>query len=165
MRRALNRQARDPGRDLSQKEKPSIVSLMTKQDRADPSTTEVLQSYLDVVAQSLFDNDFDTYARHVQLPFVLITKASRMTVSEVSELRAGFESYLTFMKQVGLTRMQRIVIDTQKLESGMIAGKYRTTMLNGQKEVMAPFQSMMILAPGENVWQAVLISNEFRNEN
>ena len=97
------------------------------------SHRDVFQSYLDRVGQAIIEQDFETYAAHVHLPFVLVTRGGEMKVETVEELREGFDSYLDFFKQAGVRKMHRVVLNSASAGDDQISATYRTALLSGKR--------------------------------
>lgn len=122
-----------------------------------------LQSYLDVVAAAVMENDWDAYSRHVCLPFHLVTHTANITVSTQTDLRKGFDDFRNTLKSQHITDYIRLVETASQLDPDLITGQYMTHILAGSQRVIAPFRSSITLRLIGNQWRAASITNALAN--
>lgn len=123
------------------------------------SAKEILQGYLDTIAQAVLSGDLATYLQGVSLPFRLVTKTARLQVLTEEELTEGFDTYGEFLADLGVTEMRRQVLEAEFETPDRIEGHYRTRILRGDEDAAAPFLSLIILDRVEGVWKSSAIRN------
>ena len=122
------------------------------------------QTWLDVVGQTIFDDDFDAYAAHVCVPFTLITQQETLTVPDRGGLRRGFDVYVNMFRTLQVTDMIRTASGVTAMGSDLLCGNYETHILRGGLRIVPPFMSSMVLRAEGGTWRAASITNSWSNK-
>lgn len=123
----------------------------------------ILQDYLDILADAVLRDDWETYASRVRLPFQLITERAAIQVLGEDELQDGFDAFVDMIRSQRVTHYVRTVTSAAQLSATAISGTYTTEILADGKRVVQPFQSRIIVRLRDGIWQATSISNNIMN--
>lgn len=122
------------------------------------------QGWLDRVAQTFFDDDFDTYAGSIEQPFVLMTTTRTLIASTTEDLRDGFVQFRHMLLSQGATDFIRVAEDVRMLGPTLLTGSYETHILRNGLRLFDPYRSAMTLRLGDGVWRAAAITNAMSND-
>lgn len=123
-----------------------------------------LQGYLDHMAKAVLSDDFETYERHVSLPFQLVTETASLVVHTLADLESGFDEFVEMLRAQRVTEYIRVAKSAMMSDNQMISGRYETHLLCEGKHVVPSFVSRISLRREDGVWRAVSIVNATRNE-
>ena len=121
------------------------------------------QTWLDIVGQTFFDEDFDAYAAYVSIPFTLITREATLTVIDRASLRKGFDLYCRMFQTMGVTDMIRTASGVTAMGPDLLCGNYETHILRGGLRILPPFPSSMALRHEDGRWKAASVTNSWTN--
>lgn len=121
------------------------------------------QGWLDRVAQTIFENDFDSYANSVETPFVLMTTTGTLIAARPADLRSGFDQFHQMLLSQGATEMIRIAEEVRPIGTSFLIGTYETNILRNGTRLFEPFRSSLTLRNRDGVWRAACIANAMTN--
>lgn len=124
---------------------------------------QILEAYLGRVAEAVMQDDFETYADHVALPFVLVTDVTTLVVKDLAELEHGFEAFVEMLQSQGVTDYLRVVESAVLSDDGLVTGRYVSHLLRGDAPVVPAFRSRIGLRLQDDRWRAVSIANAMNN--
>jgi hypothetical protein len=133
------------------------------QDKAKLPAAQTMQGYLDDLSTAVLQGDWETYRRHVTLPFTLITETATLVVDTEESLRAGFDSFHNMLQFQRVTQYIRLVEAAVELGEGLITGRYTSHVIAGAHRIVPPFTSTTTLRLIGNVWCAVSITSAISN--
>jgi ketosteroid isomerase-like protein len=123
-------------------------------------SVSILQTWLDDVGRAVLAGDYDTYLRHVVLPFANVNPVATLIVTTEAELRTGFDVFVDMLRHQRVTDYIRLVSEAHTIGEAMIAGSYVTNILANGQRVVPPFTSTVVLRrSGDGHWQAATIAN------
>ncbi len=116
---------------------------------------DILQDYLDRMGLAMLAGDFEIYRAGVLLPFHLETGSGQMIVATEEELRIGFDTFLSLLRNSVVTDYIRIVSEAELLKPGVIRGQYTSHLMSNSQRILPPHDSMMILRQSaqDQVWR------------
>jgi hypothetical protein len=133
------------------------------QDKAKLPAAQIMQGYLDDLSTAVLQGDWETYRRHVTLPFTLVTETATLVVDTEDSLRAGFDSFHSMLQFQRVTQYIRLVEAAVELGEGLISGRYTSHVIAGAHRIVPPFTSTTTLRLIGNVWCAVSITSAISN--
>jgi hypothetical protein len=133
------------------------------QDKAKLPAAQIMQGYLDDLSAAVLTGDWETYRRHVALPFTLVTETATLIVDTEENLRAGFDSFHNMLQFQRVTQYIRLVETAVELGEGLISGRYTSHVIAGAYRIVPPFTSTTTLRLTGNTWRAVSITSAISN--
>ncbi|WP_193140560.1 MULTISPECIES: hypothetical protein [unclassified Meridianimarinicoccus] len=121
-------------------------------DGAAATPTEIVQTWLDRVSDTFFQDDFDGFAAAIDLPFVLTTQASRTVLTSRDDLRAGFDAWVKMIRGHRATHLIRTAREVQQITPNLITATYDSEMLRNGTRLVPGFSSWMMLVRRDGVW-------------
>lgn len=120
---------------------------------------DILQSYLDDIAQTVMKEQFDAYAARIQLPLRILTSQASLKVATTEDLKDGFESFIEMIQSQGVTDYLRFVHAANFQGNDHIVGVYETRMLSEGRLVLPVFHSKIWIGQYGGAWKAIKIHN------
>jgi hypothetical protein len=120
---------------------------------------DILQSYLDDIAQTVMKEQFDAYAARIQLPLRILTSQASLKVATTEDLKDGFESFIEMIQSHGVTDYLRFVHAANFQGNDHIVGVYETRMLSEGRLALPIFHSKIWIGQYGGAWKAIKIHN------
>jgi hypothetical protein len=120
---------------------------------------DILQSYLDDIAQTVMKEQFEAYAARIQLPLRILTSQASLNVATTEGLKDGFESFIEMIQSLGVTNYLRFVHAASFQGNDHIVGVYETQMLSEGRLVLPIFHSKIWIGQYGGAWKAIKIHN------
>jgi hypothetical protein len=130
----------------------------TKREKA-MGPADILQTYLDDIAQTVMKEQFDAYAARIQLPLRILTSQASLKVATTEDLKDGFESFIEMIQSHGVTDYLRFVHAANFQGNDHIVGVYETRMLSEGRLVLPIFHSKIWIGQYGGAWKAIKIHN------
>lgn len=124
------------------------------------------QQWLDRVGDAFFANDFRTYRDAIELPLMLVTQTTTLSIEDEDTLRKGFDAWVQMMDGYGVTHMIRTARDVSMLGEGLLVGFYETELLRSDaSRVVPPFSSSMQLRLAVDDWRCITVTSGLKNSD
>ena len=129
----------------------------------DTDAARILQSYLDAVAQTVMNDDWETYRDAVSLPCHVISHNESKVVATEEDLLLGFTQFRDTLRFQRVTDYIRLVETASLLDRDLLSGGYVTHLLVRGHRILDPFRSQITLRLQGNRWRAVSVTNGLAN--
>lgn len=126
--------------------------MQTELDPVESETDQVTQ-ILDTLAQALFAEDFDTYAKLISLPFVVTTRKTRFVYVTRQELRQSFDTWQRTIRTHDATALVQRVQDIGHLGQNGLVVDYDTLLMSGKRHALPRFKNLMFLCRWRSGWK------------
>ena len=125
--------------------------------------TEILQSYLDEVSQTVLADDWETNRACIALPWHIVSHDESKVVSTEHDLEAGFDQFRDTLRFHRISDYIRYVETAATLDLDLISGCYVSHLISHGQRLLPPFRSQMTLRLIGNCWRAALVTNGLAN--
>jgi len=96
------------------------------------------QAVLDTVSQAIMAGDFDSYARTIDLPYLVQTNNARHLITQIEDLRSTFDALSQGLARRGVTHYERIVREADYVHRDRIQGSHYTHLIANGERVLHP---------------------------
>ncbi|WP_172330459.1 nuclear transport factor 2 family protein [Mangrovicoccus sp. HB161399] len=116
-------------------------------------TIEMVRTYLDRLAASVMERDFDTFSGMYELPFVIHTRLHRYERRTLEELRASFDLW---QRTIVVNQVTAVVLRPRRIESfgpDMLMVDYDADLLNGAQKMLPTFGNVVLMRRRGGIWR------------
>lgn len=114
--------------------------------------SNIVRQFLDQVAEALMADDFDGYARLIDLPFVITTQNERFVRTDRTELKHGFEMWRRTLDVNRITHFIQRVQSVESFADNTIIAVYDTDLLCGSLRPLPSFTNWIFLRRKDDQW-------------
>ena len=114
---------------------------------------EVAEDLLDRSGRGLTSGDFDLFADCFTLPKEMETFDGRRVIETRAELEAVFNDVRAYYQKIGMTRVDRHIVDAEYRNPTCIVSTHQTHVFSGEELVQQPFDVLSVLAEKNGVWR------------
>lgn len=139
--------------------RPGLRSFLPSTREKAMGPADILQSYLDGIAMTVMQEQFDAYAARIQLPLRILTSSTSLKVATTEDLKDGFESFIEMIQSHGVTDYLRFVHAANFQGNDYIVGVYETQMRSEGRLVLPVFHSKIWIGQYGGTWKAIKIHN------
>lgn len=137
----------------SSEEKGLIVSTSVIANA--PVAFEIVDDLLTKTGNSMAENDFDSFAECIALPYVVETFEGELRVTNLDMMRRMFDHNVAYYRQTGIRRIERRCTMAEYQRHDHIACTYETMLIDAEDQmVRAPYVAYCMLRNIEGVWLA-----------
>lgn len=112
---------------------------------------DLYQQALDRVSAAIFAGDFDTFARQIDLPYLVETMNGRYLITATEDLRETFLTLSRGLAARGVTHYERVAREADYVHRDRIEGRHATHLIaNGERIITPKIVRHTIVRRGEN---------------
>lgn len=113
---------------------------------------EIYQTALNVVSTAVLVDDFDRYARMIDLPYLVHTEDARHLISTRDELLPTFRAVRDTLRAQGVTHCERVARAADYVHRDRIEGWHHTHLISNGALVKFPHRSRHAIVRREGAW-------------
>ncbi len=122
---------------------------------------DILQTWLDRMADAIMSNDLDTTLAHFDLPVTRVLLDSWHVTQTRAEVARELNNLNEGLLSQGVNQLIRLGRDAEFLEEDFLEGSYITHMLRNAVPVIPSFKSRVMLRRSDGVWRLVEAQNGY----
>ena len=112
----------------------------------------IYQDALDIVSRAVLSDDFDSYARMIDLPYLVHTENARHLISTADNLRPTFAAVRDLLAAQGVTHYERVARAADYVQRDRIDGWHHTHLISHGERVTCPHVSRHTLVRRAGNW-------------
>lgn len=116
---------------------------------------EVSEHLLNVTANALMTQDFDSFASAFGFPHRITTASSQMTVTTVAELRSAFENTCAYFQTQGVTTLERTCVAADFEGETRIKATHVSRIIRDGHDIMTPYPVLSVLERKDGAWKVI----------
>ncbi|ACT58067.1 hypothetical protein [Hirschia baltica] len=114
-----------------------------------------IQTYFNDYADAFASYDFKAIRNMWSLPCLVTSNKRNLAFSDPTEFLESLTKLGTFGKSVGMTKMQKIVVENCEIAPETVSAITKDTIFNQDGEVIVSWEQTYILQRIDNQWKAI----------
>ena len=111
----------------------------------EPTAREIAEDLLDRSGRGLTGGDFALFERCFILPKQMETFDGRRVVSTREEMRAVYDDVRAYYKSIGMTRVDRYIVDAEFRNPTCIVSAHQSRVYAGEELIQQPFDVLSVI--------------------